>query len=302
MFIKLIKFFTLLLVLSSCTKEFGLETKIVPPEGGQVFPPEGTYKEGTVVTLNAAPSGEYLFDKWSSDASGTEKTTDVVIDGFKNVTANFVLKKYELLLSVKGNGEITQTIVNTGKGTDYDSGTVVRLEAVPAYGYYFSSWSIDATGETNPIDITLDRPKNVIATFEKLSYELKINTLRNGKVIQEIINTGKGTDYEFGTTVRLTALPEPGSDFIKWQNDNRTSSNKNPVDILVDRPKEVISIFEFGLYNKSVGKWKIKKPIRSNKGINFDVSDILFSSNDEHTFKLNYSSGHIFPILYLNKL
>ena len=286
-------FFSLILVFSNCTKEFGLNTKSIPPEGGEVFPPEGVYKEGTVVTLNAAPNGEYEFEKWSGDASGTSKTTEVIINGFKNVTANFKLRQYELLLNVVGNGEITQTIVNTGKGTDYDSGTIVRLEAVPSYGYYFSKWSIDASGETNPIDINIDRPKSVKATFKKLSFDLQVNTLRNGKVIQEIINAGKGTDYEFGTTVRLTALPQTGSDFIKWQKDDRSSSSKNPIDILVDRPKEIISVFEFGLYNKSVGKWKIKKPKQSNKGIDFDVSNIIFSSEDDHAFKFNYSAGQI---------
>ena len=291
-------FFTLILLFSSCTKEFGLETKVIPADGGQVFPPEGVYDDGTVVIISAAPNGEYEFEKWSGDASGTDKSTEVVIDGFKKVTANFVLRKYELLLSVAGKGEITQTIVNAGKGTEYDSGTLVRLEAVPSYGYYFTGWSIDASGDTNPVEINIDRPKSVKATFEKLSFDLQVNTMRNGKVIQEIINAGKSTDYEFGTTVRLTAIPETGSDFIKWQNDDRSSSSKNPVDILVDRPKEIISVFEFGLYNNAskVGKWKIKRPARSNKGIDFDVSSIIFSSEDDHEFKLNYSGGQIIGI------
>ena len=291
-------FFTLILLFSSCTKEFGLETKVIPADGGQVFPPEGVYDDGTVVTISAAPNGEYEFEKWSGDASGTDKSTEVVIDGFKKVTANFVLRKYELLLSVAGKGEITQTIVNAGKGTEYDSGTLVRLEAVPSYGYYFTGWSIDASGDTNPVEIDINRPKSVKATFEKLSFDLQVNTMRNGKVIQEIINAGKSTDYEFGTTVRLTAIPETGSDFIKWQNDDRSSSSKNPVDILVDRPKEIISVFEFGLYNMAskVGKWKIKRPARSNKGIDFDVSSIIFSSEDDHEFKLNYSGGQIIGI------
>ena len=62
-------------------------------------------------------------------------------------------------MSVVGEGEITETIVNTGKKTDYDSGTLVRLEAVQAYGYYFIGWSFDASGETNPVEINIDRPK-----------------------------------------------------------------------------------------------------------------------------------------------
>jgi hypothetical protein len=109
-----------------------LDTSVSPVGAGTVIPSVGTYKEGSSVTLNAAPSGEYLFDRWSGDASGTSSSIDIEVNGNKNVIANFVLRKYELLLSVVGEGEITETIVITGKRTDYDSGTLVRLEAVPA--------------------------------------------------------------------------------------------------------------------------------------------------------------------------
>ena len=88
-------FFSLILVFSNCTKEFGLNTKSIPPEGGEVFPPEGVYKEGTVVTLNAVPNGEYEFEKWSGDASGTSKTTEVIINGFsyfEKFTYTFIIK------------------------------------------------------------------------------------------------------------------------------------------------------------------------------------------------------------------
>ena len=115
-----------------------------------------------------------MFDRWSGDASGTSSSIDILVDGNKNVTANFVLKKYELSVSIEGEGRVTETIVNTGKGTDYDSGTNVRLEAVPSTGYYFSGWSGDINGTTNPIDINIDRAKTISATFEKLSYELRV--------------------------------------------------------------------------------------------------------------------------------
>ena len=159
-----------------------MDASVSPVGAGTVIPSEGTYKEGSTVTLNASPDGEYSFDRWSGDASGTSSSIDIQVDGNKNVVANFVLRKYELLLSVVGEGEITETIVNTGKRTDYDSGTLVRLEAVPAYGYYFSGWSFDASGETNPVEINIDRPKNVRATFKKLSYELRVlkSRRRNG--------------------------------------------------------------------------------------------------------------------------
>ena len=191
-----------------------VDVKSNPPDGGDVFPSQGTYKEGSSVILNANPKGEYLFDGWSGDASGSSSSIEVIVDDNKNITANFVLKKYGLTLETIGKGDITEAIVSTGKKTDYDSGTVVRLEAIPSTGYYFSGWSFDVTSDTNPIEVSIDRPKTIKATFKKLSYELRVLTQGEGTVKEEIINTSKSTDYEFETTVRLTATPEEGSDFI----------------------------------------------------------------------------------------
>ncbi len=194
-----------------------------------------------------------------------------------------------MTLEIIGKGDIKETIVSTGKKTDYDSGTVVRLEAVPSTGYYFSGWSGDLSGDTNPAQITIDKPKNVTATFEKLSYELRVLTQGEGTVKEEIVNTGKSTDYEFETTIRLTATPEEGSDFIEWE-DSGALTEQNPFDIIITEPKLVKAVFEYDLFNLGVGKWKIKKPKQSQKAA-YDVYSIIF--NRKRTFRLNYSSGQI---------
>ena len=285
----LLLIFSFLLILSSCTKEFVLDVKSNPLQGGTAFPAQGTYKEGTSVTLNASPSNEYTFDSWSGDASGSSKSTEVVIDGNKNVVANFVLIKYQLSTTVEGEGRITETIVNTGKSTDYDSGTTVRLEAVPSYGYYFTGWSGAITGDTNPVDINMNKPKGIQATFEKLSYELSVKTQGEGTVTEEIINTGKSTDYEYETTVRLTAIPQEGSDFIEWEESGATTE-LNPFDIIVTEPETITAVFEYELFESGVGKWKIKRP-KSQKALSYSVYSIIFNRN--RSFRLNYSSGQI---------
>ena len=183
-----------LFAILSCTKEFVLDIRVNPPEGGNVFPSNGTFKNGTTVTLNATPNSEYVFTGWSGDAIGNNTSVQVTVDDNKSVVANFRLVQYELTTSVNGQGSITETIINTGK-TDYDSGTKVRLEAVPAQGYYFKEWSGDLQGDTNPAELTINSAKNVTATFEKLSYELRVQTVGEGTVTEEIINTGKSTDY-----------------------------------------------------------------------------------------------------------
>ena len=277
--------------ISSCTKEFVLDIIVNPPEGGSVFPSDGTFKNGTTVTLNATPNNEYVFTGWSGDAIGNNTSVQVTVDDNKSVVANFRLVQYELTTSVNGQGSITETIINTGK-TDYDSGTKVRLEAVPAQGYYFKEWSGDLQGDTNPADLIINSVKNVTATFEKLSYELRIQTVGEGTVTEEIISTGKSTDYLYGTTVRLTATPEEGSDFYGWE-DEEVLSTDNPFDITISEPKFIKAFFEYELFNEVVGKWKIKKKRQQQqqKSRIYDVKSIVF--NQDKTFKLNYSAGQI---------
>ena len=43
-------------------------------------------------------------------------------------------RKYPLTINIEGEGEVLEEIVNAGRTTDYDSGTTVKLTAVPAEG------------------------------------------------------------------------------------------------------------------------------------------------------------------------
>lgn len=58
------------------------------------------------------------------------------------------------------------TVSREPNDTDYKSGTVVKLTAVPGSGYVFDKWSGDVAGSSTTIPITLDSNKNVIAHFK----------------------------------------------------------------------------------------------------------------------------------------
>lgn len=67
-------------------------TVIINPGGaGTVTPAGGAYDVGTPVTLTASPVGAYNFSSWSGEASGTDPTTTVTMDGDRTVTANFTI-------------------------------------------------------------------------------------------------------------------------------------------------------------------------------------------------------------------
>jgi len=151
----------------SCTKDpiiYTLTTSANPADGGTVSPSTQQYDEGKTATITATPSAEYLFQSWSG-ATGSTNSTSVVMNSDKSVTANFVKNKYALTTTVEGEGTVTEKVIKAGAATDYNSGTIVELTAVPSGEWLFVEWEGDLTGNENPTQITIDNPKNIVAVF-----------------------------------------------------------------------------------------------------------------------------------------
>ncbi|MCE5192541.1 hypothetical protein LLF88_01135 [bacterium] len=70
---------------------------------------------------------------------------------------------YTLLSAVIGNG-----LLNVEpQQTSYSAGSTVTFTARPAAGWEFVGWGGSATGTTNPMSLTMNENKSVLATFEK---------------------------------------------------------------------------------------------------------------------------------------
>jgi PKD repeat protein len=70
--------------------QYRLITVANPPEQGSVSPAgENWYDAGTEVALSASGSGIYGFLSWSGDLSGIVSPIDIIMDGPRNITANF---------------------------------------------------------------------------------------------------------------------------------------------------------------------------------------------------------------------
>ena len=155
----------------SCSKDtiiYTLTTSANPSDGGTVSPALKDYEEGETVTINASPAAEYVFQNWSG-ASGTSETTSILMNSNKTVVANFIKKQYALTINVEGEGTVNEKIIKVGSSTDYNSGTIVELNALPLTGYRFENWAGDLTGSENPKQITIDKAKSVTAVFVEQS-------------------------------------------------------------------------------------------------------------------------------------
>ena len=235
--------FLFFLAIISCSKDpilYTLTTSTNPTEGGTLLPITSQFEEGETVVLNATPSEEYAFFNWSG-VSGLNNTTSIVMNSDKTVVALFVKKQYSLEVSVEGEGQVTEKIIKTGASTDYNSGSVVELSANPASEWVFVEWKGDLSGAENPAQITINKPKNIIAVFEKKQYPLNIEIEGEGSVEETVIKAGKPNSYNSGTVVSLKAVPESGWSFLKWSGD--VLSFENPIEITVDTSKAIKAEF-----------------------------------------------------------
>ena len=156
---KILLFLISVSLLTSCTKEFVLDASISPVEAGTVIPSEGTYKEGSIVTLNAYPGSEYIFDSWSGDASGSSSSIDMLVDGNKNIVANFSKTNFNVLLSVQGQGLINEQLIKSGPVEGQNLGDIIELIAIPEKGWSFNRWEgtpLNTYNDTLIIEINND--------------------------------------------------------------------------------------------------------------------------------------------------
>jgi len=213
------------------------DVTISATEGGIVSPQSGSFEEGSSVTFTATPNAEYEFTKWSNGSTQNPLVLTVISD--LSIQATFTKKQYELIITKEGDGTVNEKVINTGKG--YDSGTKIELTAVPAGEWVFAGWSGDVTSTDNPLQVTISSPKNIKAKFVKRKYPLTINIEGQGTVTEEIVNTGRTTEYDSGTTVRLTAQASEGWEFVGWT--GNIISNVNPVQLNISSSKSLIANF-----------------------------------------------------------
>ncbi len=200
------------------------------------------YPHGTVVTLTAIADTGWTFSGWTGDAGGSANPLTVTMDRAKNITATFTLNTYPLNVTVVGNGSVSKQ-PNLAR---YPHGTVVTLTATASPLWRFARWSGDAGGSANPLTVTMDRAKNITATFEPITYALNITTVGNGSVSKQ----PDQAQYPQGEVVTLTATPDTGSTFTGWSGD--AGGSANPLTVTMDRAKNITATFTQNQYTLEV--------------------------------------------------
>ena len=190
--------------------------------------------------------------------------------------------------------EFTLT-VNAGDGGSvsasggvYEEGSTVNVIATPNSEYIFQDWSNGSTD--NPLTVTVNQNITLTANFIKRKYPLTINIQGEGTFREEIVSTGKSTptEYNSGTTVLLTAVPNDGWEFSSWSGD--IESSNSTITSLINEPKNINLTFSEIISPSITSSLKSKM---FTKGVQDTISIGLSIPSGFHSVNVSSDLGNI---------
>lgn len=241
-------------------------TVTIEVEGEGTVEPIQTHKvnDGATVDFKAQPKEDWEFEKWIID--GVEKTDSefsFVIK--KDLTAIAVFKEIDKVIPIEDPEAFTLTISQDGEGTitphageyEFDTGTQVQLEAIPAENWEFNKWIVDGTESyKTEMIVVMVQDITAIAVFKEIiedptpvdppepeNYTLTI------KIEGQGIPTPDIGQYviQAGEQVELNIRTINGWNFSKWiitdENGTKEIKEQNS-SIEMDSDKEITAVFE----------------------------------------------------------
>jgi hypothetical protein len=189
----------------------------------------GAY-QGDRLALTATPAPHSEFSGWSGECSGAGSCEVTLGAADASVTAIFTQITHPLSVAVSGAGSVSAaggTISGctesggTCSGT-YDEGTEVTLTATPDAHHQLSGWTGCDSESGGECVVSVDGAENVTATFVPIAFRLGVT--KSGEGSGTVTSSPPGiecgatcaADFDEGTSVTLTAVPDPGSEFTGW--------------------------------------------------------------------------------------
>jgi hypothetical protein len=321
---KLLSLLSIFAIVLSCSSD-ETSTPVTPPpapivkytitlsagEGGTVSTTGGEYEAGQTVSVTATPQGEYIFTSWSD--GNTNATRTITIGSNSTLTANFEKRKYPLTINFEGEGEVIEEIVNSGRTTDYDSGTTVKLTAQAAAEWVFVGWTGDIESTEESVQIVIGEPKEVTANFEvkkankffqnynQSSYKLRFNPLwidlysipkSNNRPTLE----SDGTYIWYDTTGNIADFNNDGYyDILFAPYGSDVEETNYPIEIYLNDGTNKNFIYNQDLITNNIGPIVARKSIIGDYN-NDGVPDVFFADTSIHN---NFPGG--LPSIVISK-
>ena len=225
-------------VSSSTSKVSAQMFTVVDSGQGSVTPncPNGCSETvGSQVTVTANPGSGWLFSGWSTQSGQSCSSNPCTFNMPNNqvtLKATFTQIMQTLTTNVaSGSGSVSPNCPGpNGCSTAVNSS--ISVQATPASGWQFSSWSITGAscsgGSTsNPCTFTMpNNPAKVSATFTQVTQTLITGVdVGSGSVGS---NCPSGCSEAVGSSITVQANPSSGWQFSNWSTQSGISCSSNP--------------------------------------------------------------------------
>jgi uncharacterized repeat protein (TIGR02543 family) len=214
-----------------------LVTSADPAQGGTVSPDSSSYSLGETVEVSASAAEGWQFTGWAGDTTSTANPLALTMNKDYQLTAQFEqVEPNEFMLLTSAKPTEGGSIV-PAEGS-FEAGTGVSVEAQPAEGWNFESWSGDTTTSSNPLELVMDKNYSVTANFVKqvVNLSTSVDPIGGGTVSPE------NGSYDYGSSVEVSATPSDGWQFVSWAGDTTVSTN--PLTVTMDNDYELTAQFE----------------------------------------------------------
>lgn len=210
----------------------------VPEEGGTVTG-GGAYWIGETCTLQAMANEGYSFVDWTENGEqvSSEPMLSFLVDGNRDLQANFMVNSYEITLEVQPDEGGTVS----GNG-NYDFGTMATVSAAPHEHYEFDNWSEDGVAVSNSAEYTflVNRNRHLVATFVLEKYVVNASAFpENAGFIEGVGN------YTYGQTATLIAHPNENYEFVGWTEEGHYFSSQPSICFVVTQDKNLEAHFSY---------------------------------------------------------
>jgi len=236
-----------------------LTISIEPTETGSVAknPDKTEFAEGDTVTLSASPITEYAFSHWSGNLSGNDNPAKIIMDGNKDVTANFaeILEIVSTPNTPNGpsngfRGQLLSFSVNGSKSNlehdveyqfNWGDGNLSEWgDSIQSYIYYNSDiYSINARARCKiHTNIISDWSEQITIHISGCNLTISIEPENSGYVNK---NPEKD-DYDYGEEVTISPVANSGYKFGFW-NGNMTDTTSKKI-IIMDNDTALVANFQ----------------------------------------------------------
>ena len=218
---------------------YNITATVDPANSGTISGNNSPYTYGANVSLAAIANPGFAFINWTDEDANvvsTNTTYQFAVDGNRSFVAHFEVEQYTIAASANPSqgGSVT------GDGT-FTYGQQVSLSATPNTGYNFVNWTENGNVvSTNAnYSFTATTSRTLVANFQVFTYTISAsaNPVAGGTV------NGAG-DYSHGQSVTLSAVANPGYDFINWTENGSVVSTDAEYSFTATASRTLVANFE----------------------------------------------------------